>query len=352
MKIIHKNLRKNEIKIKIENLDDLWYLSHIVEEGDIVSGKTVRKIKIGAKEQRRTDITKKRVFISIKVEKTEFKDERLRVSGTVKEGPEEVPKGSYHTFNFRKGTKVKIKKEEWLKFQLDKLKEAAAFKQPTILICILNREEAIFALSKRKGYEILTSLKGEVQKKEERAVAKGSFYEDIIKMLKEYSQRHKIEHIIIASPAFWKEELMNKIDEKRLKKNIILSTCSSVGENAINEVLKRPETKEVLKKDRISKELKLVEKLLTEISKQELGCYGLEEVEKAAVAGAVKVLLISDKFIERKREEGKYDRLDKIMKAADKTRGEVHIINSEFEGGKKLDGLGGIGAILRYKLNY
>jgi stalled ribosome rescue protein Dom34 len=33
-------------------------------------------------------------------------------------------------------------------------------------------------------------------------------------------------------------------------------------------------------------------------------------------------------------------------------KGEIHIISSEFDAGKKLDGLGGIGAILRYKMNY
>ncbi len=352
MKIIRKNLRKNEIKVKIDSLDDLWYLSHIIEAGDIISGKTVRKIKIGEKEQRRTETTKKNIFISIEVEKIEFKDDILRISGVVKEGPEEVPKGSHHTFNFKEGKIAEIKKEKWLKFQLDKLKEAASFKQPSILICILNREEAIFALSKRKGYDILTFLEGEVQKKEEKAVARGSFYEDIIKMLKEYSERYKTDHIIVASPAFWKEELINRIEDDKLKKKIITATCSSVGENAVNEVLKRPETREVLKKDRVSKELKLVEELLTEISKQELGSYGFKEVEKAAAAGAVKVLLITDKFIDKKREEGKYKKVDEVMKFTDKTKGEVHIISSEFEGGKKLEGLGGIGAILRYKLNY
>jgi protein pelota len=40
------------------------------------------------------------------------------------------------------------------------------------------------------------------------------------------------------------------------------------------------------------------------------------------------------------------------MKTAEQTKAEIYIISSEHEGGKKLDGLGGMGAILRYKLNY
>ena len=41
-----------------------------------------------------------------------------------------------------------------------------------------------------------------------------------------------------------------------------------------------------------------------------------------------------------------------MLKTTESIKGSVNIISSEHDGGKKLDGLGGIGAILRYKLNY
>jgi len=40
------------------------------------------------------------------------------------------------------------------------------------------------------------------------------------------------------------------------------------------------------------------------------------------------------------------------MKNTESMKGTVNIIGSDHDGGKKLDGLGGMGAILRYKLNY
>ena len=46
MKILKRNLKKGEIKLRIENLDDLWYLSQIIDSNDLVSGSTLRKIKI------------------------------------------------------------------------------------------------------------------------------------------------------------------------------------------------------------------------------------------------------------------------------------------------------------------
>jgi protein pelota len=83
-----------------------------------------------------------------------------------------------------------------------------------------------------------------------------------------------------------------------------------------------------------------------------LASYGIKETKNAAEAGAIKTLLITDKFIQKKREENKYKGIEEIMKQIDNTKGDIFIISSEHEAGKKLDGLGGIGAILRYKINY
>ena len=53
MKLIHTDLKKGLVKIKVENLDDLWYLNQIIEKNDFIKGKTLRKIKIGKETQRK-----------------------------------------------------------------------------------------------------------------------------------------------------------------------------------------------------------------------------------------------------------------------------------------------------------
>ncbi|MBC8444108.1 mRNA surveillance protein pelota [Candidatus Woesearchaeota archaeon] len=352
MKLIYKNLKKGEIKFKVENNDDLWYLSHIIEKGDIVKGKTTRKIDYGKGEKVRAE--KKLIFLVVSVETVEFHKHSniLRVLGKVVEGPEEVGNGSYHTFELDEGVILSLVKQKWLKYQINWLDEAIKSKVAKILICVLDRENAYFALSKKYGYELLSSLEGEVQKKEERAKTGGQFYVSVIGVLKEYLKRHKFENIVVASPAFFKEDLIKLIKDENLKKKIVLASCSNVGENGINEVLKRPAVEQVLKQDRIAKEIKMVETVLSEISKDGLFSYGVKEVENALNAGAIKILLICDQFIQEKRREGGFEKIDKIMKTVEDMKGEIHIIGSEHEGGKKLSGLGGIAAILRYKLNY
>jgi len=354
MKLIYFDFKKGEAKVKVENLDDLWYLNQIIETNDFIKGKTFRKVKIGKEEQRKQKIARKSVFLLIKVEKVEFSktSNTLRVSGIVKEGPEEVPLGSYHTFNIEENSIITIIKQQWLKFQVNKLKEAGKETTSKILICVHDREEAYFALMKKYGYQLLSNIKGTVQKKADLQKVESTFYKEIIKQLQDYVERYNLNKIIIASPAFWKEDLMKELDNESLKGKIILATCSSVGENAFNEVIKRPETEEALKQDRISKEFKYVEELLTEISKNNLASYGLEETKNAAQAGAVRILLITDSFIQEKRIENKYMEIEEIMKTVDNAKGDVVIVSSEHEAGKKLNGLGGIAAILRFKLNY
>lgn len=352
MKLIHKNLKKGEIKFKVENNDDLWYLSHIIEKGDLVKGKTTRKIDYGKGEKSRAE--KKLIFLTIGIETVEFHKHSnvLRVLGKVVEGPEEVGKGDHHTFELDEGTVIALVKQKWLKFQMDWLDEAIKSKVAKILICVLDRENAYFALSKKYGYEMLSSISGEVQKKEERAKSSGQFYITVVDVLKKYLKRYKPANIVVASPAFFKEDLIKLIKDEELKKKIVLAGCSNVGENGINEVLKRPEVEQVLKQDRIAKEIKMVETVLSEISKDGLFSYGIKEVENALNAGAIKILMVCDQFIQEKRMEGGFEKIDKIMKTVEDMKGEIHIIGSEHEGGKKLYGLGGIAAILRYKLNY
>ncbi len=354
MQVIHKNLQKGILKIKIENLDDLWYLSQIIDNDDVIKGKTIRKIKLGEGSDRNIKIIKKSIFIAISVKKIEFHkySNILRVSGKIIQGPEDVSKGSHHTFNLEPGTIITIEKPKFLRYQVEKINEALKPTKKNILICIFDREEAFFAISKQYGYESLSSIQGEVAKKDQKITITKSFYKEIIKQIEEYDKRYELSNIVIASPAFWKEDLMKESINKELKNKIVLATCSSVKEDAVNEVLKRQEVQSILKQDRISKEINLVEELLQEISTEGKAVYGLRETKKIAESGAIEKLLITDKLIQKKRQEEKFYSVEKIMKLVDQTQGDIIIISSNHEAGKKLDGLGGIGGILRYKMNY
>lgn len=347
MKILAKNLRQGEVKVLVENPDDLWFLNNIIDPGDRISGKTLRKIK--ATEEAKAE--RKPIFLALTVEKLEYTPQELRTAGKITEGPEDVPRGSYHTFAITPGTRLTITKPEWLSYQLDYLTEASEITPPKIVICVFDREEALFAKLTREGYELLSTLKGKVAKKRVEEKVKETFHDDIIAKLEDYDKRFGLDKIILASPAFWKEELYKVLKNPELRKKIILATCSGADETAIAEVLKRKETQQALQQERISKEMALVDNLMVAIAKNDKAAYGFDDVKNAAEAGAIEHLLVADSLIQELREKGAFKELDAIMKQADRAKGRVWIISTEHEGGKKLKGLGGIAATLRYSLH-
>ncbi len=351
MRILKQDFRKGQVHLKVEDVEDLWYLSHLIEANDLVRGTATRKIKIGEGENAK--VVRKIMTVKIEVEDVDFGagGEILRLNGKVKEGPEEVPKDSYQSLSLEVGEDFILEKSQWLELHKRKLQEATE-KKSQYLFCLFDREEALFALSKNIGYEILLKLKGEVSKKFKGAEAKKDFYQEIIQQLEEYNSRYQPEAVILASPAFFKEDLGKRITNPDLKKRIVLATCSDVGEPALDEVLKQPELGQALKSSRSRKEKILMEQLLNEINKNNLAVYGFKEVQKAIESGAATKLLLTDKFIQKQREAKNFLQLDQMMKIVDASQGEVHIFSSEQENGKTLEGLGGIAAILRYKLNY
>ena len=85
MKIIHLNRKKGTAKVKVTNLDDLWHLSRIIEPGDLVAGQIERKTKVGGAEEK-ARIARRLFFIKLKVNKTKFEAETLRIAGKITEG--------------------------------------------------------------------------------------------------------------------------------------------------------------------------------------------------------------------------------------------------------------------------
>lgn len=349
MRIIHKNLKLGEIKVKIENLDDLWYLSQIIEIGNSLRGSTTRKIIRGEKSEK-AKVERKRVFLSIEAEKIDFEEINvLRVLGKVNSDCDDVGKGSHHSFELEEGTEICIVKNNWPSYQLKLIKDSVNTKSTKILICVMDREHAVFAKMKKDGFEVLSDIKGDVQKKEDRNNSTKGFYLEIGKKLEDYNKRENYDAIVVASPAFFKDDFMKTFNSE-LKKKITLSGCSNVNKSGINEVLKRAELAKVIQNDKAAREINLVEKILSEISKGGKVAYGLKEVVNAVNLGAVEFFLITDSFINSKRKEGKFRLVDKTMKNVESLRAEIHIISSAHDGGKKLDGLGGVAALLRFRI--
>ncbi len=343
MKTILRNLKEGILKLKIEDLDDLGYLSRIIKAGDIVSGSSTRKIKIGDKSVR------KKAFLKIEVEKVNLEGKNLRINGKIlASNSEDIPIGNYQSIPVEPGVVIEIKKENWLKHELEEIEEAGS-KPYKILVCAFNREEAIFILISKRGYEILSKIKGQVRKKDYEVKVSKSFFKEIAENIYAYEEKLRPDSIILASQGFWKDYLLKEIEEgpnPEIKSKLIVSTCNSVDETSIKEILRRPETKTALKKTRISFESAIVDRVLKAIAKNSKVAYGIEEVKKASDYKAINTLIISSSFLDKH-----YALFDELSKKAEKEDFRVIIIDSDFEPGKNIDSLGGISALLRFDIN-
>src|SRR3989344_3813055 len=347
MKLLFSDFKKNIVSFLVTSPEDAWHLSQLIDEGDHIRGKTSRKITLGSADSKTTHVTRTAV-LEIVVEHVDYTGAELRVSGKIIDGPDDMPRGSYHTFQLEQHQEYTITKEAWLSHHKSQLKEATKASE-SILICIFDRDEAFIARTRQWGIELLITLKGDPQKKELRARSSGSLYADIAKQLAAYNDRLHPQFIILASPAFYKDEVADLVSAD-LKKKLVIATCGSVQENALQEVLQRPETQAALQNNRVAVETALVEKLLAAIGKNSAATYGFTHVKSAADAGAVAELLITTFFIKYRQQRKTFDTVHSLMKLVDSMHGNIHVISTEHEDGKKLQGLGGIAALLRYKI--
>jgi len=349
MKIYNSDYKKGFFEINVENNDDLWYLSQVISPGDKLSAKTLRKLKIGDGEN--VKVVRKYVYLEIEAEKIEFNKSsyELRVLGKIVTAADNVPLGQYHTISIEEGLSFKLNKKILYQYQIKRLKEAMQNVEHKILIAAFDRGEAIIAQIKKYGFEILTSITGDVNKKYADEKINGDFFEDSIKILFDLAITKNCSQVVLATPNVWitkLKEIVKKISPKNIL--VIYATCVGTGENVINEILKRPEVQSALKTERVSKELGVVESLLANISKGLKYSYGFDDVLEKANIGSVKTLLVSDGFINKKEEENSFDSFENLLSVVEKSKGDIMIVSSDNEAGEKLDGLGGVAALLRY----
>ncbi|HIH14451.1 MAG TPA: mRNA surveillance protein pelota [Nanoarchaeota archaeon] len=349
MKVINFNRKEGIAKIRVDTLDDLWHLSKIVEIGDFISGEIKRKVKLSG-EGERSKVVVKNYFAKIKTNKVKLESAVLKVSGEILAGSEELQIGAAHTLDIFPEDVIKIEKP-WKDYQLRRLEDAErASKAPKALVVILDDEQAHIAALTASGFQYLAGFELRLAKKRFVEKTDNGLGKVVAEILRINSESNP-EIIIVASPIFWKETMFNALKEKDAKivKKIKLESSSTGTKRAFNELINRGILEKILKKSQLQKEFELIEELLVEIAKKGLAAYG-KDVIKAVEANAVRTLLFTDEIIEKAREKEKFGDFEQLIDKVEQQGGEVHIISTDNEAGEKLKGLGGIGALLRYKL--
>ena len=347
MKVIFKDLKHGEIKLVAENLDDIWHLYNIIEENDLVRAITYRTEEQKDDRIRSKKPEKKRMKLGIRVSEVKFHEfsDRLRIHGTIEEGPQEL--GSFHTLNIdsEKMEPVSLIKENWKDYQLQRIEEAVKQRNQEIIIFIsLDEDDATIAVLRQSGVQLITEISSKRSGKMfESKDTNPEFFGEIISVVK--TNRKADSTIVIVGSGFTKDHFLRYGKEKdsQLFEKCIIHGTGQPGMNGINEAIKTGIIEQITKENRVVLETKLVEKLFSEIKKDGLATYGRDEVKNALLNGAVERLVIIDELI--RKEIG-----EELLRLAKQNNSEFTIINTMHEAGKKMEGIGGIGAILRFKI--
>jgi len=344
-------LKHGKIKLVVETLDDLWHLQHLVEPNDIATAQTWRREREVGDKLRPERLKKRRVTLSIRVEEVEFHKHanRLRLLGTILRGPDI---GKHHSFSLEFGSALAITKT-WRPDHLNRIRVAVrASRRPRVLLVALEDVSAELALVRQYGLdEIGTISRAKVGKRYavEREADTRKFFHELAAAMNDIILREGVRVAIVAGPGFTKDAFVEFLREKypELIPKIKRDNISSGGRSGLYEIVRRGLVEQVSHENRISFETSLIDRLMMEIAKGGLATYGEVEVKRAASLGAVEKLLVADELLRRNRAG-----VEEVLEQVRRTRGQVIVVSTEHDAGKQLLSLGGIAALLRFKVRF
>ena len=330
------------IGVQLETDDDIWHLYNIIEEGDLVIASTLRREEKASDKIRAEKAEKRRMTLGIRVEKMEFTEEdvRLRILGTIESGPQDI--GQHHTLMAEVGERMTVCKRHWKETQIERLKRAVAdTNKPRMVFVALDQDDATIAVLRQFGVKEVASIRSNRSGKQYQDDSKGdTYHKDIISKLKTMGEAEA--PLVLLGPGFEKEVFADSLKAAGMKNRVFVYHTGQNGMQGVNELMKKGMGADLLRESRVGVEMEAVEKLMEGIGTNGLATYGNAEVAQAAEAGAVETLLILDT---RLREED----LDPIVKNVENQKGNVIVVSCQHDGGKQLEALGGLGAILRYR---
>lgn len=345
MRILGKDGGLGEIKVLPETDDDVWHLYNVICIGDLVTASTTRRDEKADDKLRAERAEKKRMTLGIRVEKIEYEQDglRMRLLGLIEEGPQDI--GQHHTLIVEVGEQLRIRKGHWKQTQIDRLESAVKDTvKPRIVFVSLDQDEATIAVLRAYGLKEVVTVRSMRSGKQYDEKGKPlDYHGEIISKLSGVAEPGM--PLVLLGPGFEKEQLSDSIS--RLPKgtfgSVFVAHTGQSGMTGVNELIKSGLGSKILRESTVGTEMEAVNRLMEEIGKNGNATYGTEEVVNAANAGAVERLLILDSVLREKD-------LDDVVRAVEQQQGSLLVVSGEHDAGKQLAALGGMGALLRYRL--
>ncbi|MHA2250003.1 MAG: mRNA surveillance protein pelota [Candidatus Kariarchaeaceae archaeon] len=355
MKLVKEDIKNREITVIPLDSDDLYTLYNVIVPGDIIRSKTSRRIKRG------DDGTEgsSRLLVDIKIltESIEFQGfgDIIRIKGKIIETTHShVTIGSYHTIKIELLKQLTIEKENWAEFELDKIRESQLGMPSGLLIVTIDDQSAMVAQVGTHATRILLDLTPSITRKgsdpSQNAKETQKFFKELAKFIHDKKKEGIGEHIVIGGPGFTRESFTEYLKQnyRGIFSDWLSLATNSVGRPGIREIITDHIPENYIAGKTAKLQASLIQRCLEEIGKNTgLIAYG-SDVYTAADLGAIEYLLVLDTELRKSVEERA--KIQTLIGLSKKTRSKSIIMSSMHDSGELLKGLGGIAALLRFKL--
>jgi len=358
MKILEMDIKHGRATVAPEFLDDFWVLYNVIQKGDVVYSRTTREIRSGERYERSEKGRRISLVLGVRVKNVLWDRvmNRLRIHGIVCDAPEEIGAlGSHHTLNITLNTPLTIVKKRWLNYHIEQLKKSSGKRVAPIIIISIDDEGYCIAILRGFSLEIVAeetiTLPGKRMANERLRVLRNMF-KSAVKTLEDLT-RSTGNSIVVLGLGFIKNDFIKFLEENApvIREKIIdVKSVNSSGRAGVFEAMRSGILSKALKHARVIEESKAVEEVLRRLGRERGDVtYGLSDVEKAALMGAVEEMLITDELFRESSEEV-LSKLETLIQEVEAKGGKIRIISAEHEAGIKLKSLGNIAALLRYPI--
>lgn len=382
MKLIKESILKDgsgTVTLVPEDPEDMWSAYNLIRPKDRLRAMAVRRVVTDGIAS--TSSARVHTELTITVTSTHFDAQAstLNVSGTIVVENAVAKKGQYHTLDLELNRKFTIEKAEgWDSVAVEMVRNAVDVSKGASAWAVV-MQEGLAHICALMGERTVLRQKVEVAIPRKRTANGGGggkdsghdkglqrFYETLCETLLRQIDLTESLPILLASPGFTAQgflkyvlEYASRSGNKALsaqKPNFLVTHASSGYLHALDEVLASQAVLNRLKDTQYARETRLMNDFF-ELLRVDDGraWYGPNEVKKAIEKGAVGqgggVFFVSNKLFRSLDVSVRREWVAWVDRVREHEGGEVRILSSEHESGKRLEGLGGVAAILTFPLD-
>lgn len=396
MRLVKRNINgdgSGAVTLCPEEPEDMWHAYNLVLVGDFLTASAIRRVTTESASTGSTASQRVHTNLTIKVKSLDFDPQagQLHVSGQIARESKHAKIGQHHTLDLELNRNFTIEKvvegkdggAGWDSVSQTQLMEAIDPNKSTEAVAVV-MQEGLGNICFLTSHQTILKQRIEASVPRKRTGAGRSadhdkglqkFYATVLDTLLrqlegllENKDSSSSFPILLASPGFVAQGFLKHIKEaaaskgdkllqELVKRKAFVVVHSSSGHlHSLNEVLNSPEVKSSLQDTQYARETAVMDDFFTLLRKDDgRAWYGPNEVEQAVEKGAVGrgggILLINNALFRSQEVATRRRWVSLVDRVRDTEGGEVRILSSDHESGRRLDGLGGIAAILTFPID-